>query len=223
MGDAYIRVAAIVPVKRLKDSKTRLSSLMNKEERVNLTLAMLTDVLKAIKESLVDEIVVVSSSLEVCDVAERYHAKFLKERSPGLRNAVTQASRWCASRGIECTLFIPADVPLITRADVNAIVDLCKRERQVVISPSKSGGTNALLRRPTDVIPTFFGVESFRKHLEYLIERRVNYEVYVSPRIVLDIDSPEDLYEAFKTVEYSTAKRYLEETGIISRVKRKLL
>ncbi|HDM45255.1 MAG TPA: hypothetical protein ENG07_02005, partial [Candidatus Bathyarchaeota archaeon] len=122
--------------------------------------------------------------------------------------------------GIETTLFIPADVPLITREDVNAIVDLCRYERQVVISPSKSGGTNALLRRPTGVIPTFFGVGSFRKHLERIIERRVRYDVYVSPRIILDIDSPEDLYEAYKIMNSSTTGRYLEETGIIDRVKR---
>ena len=220
MEGVFIRVAAIVPVKRLRDSKTRLSSLMSEEERVNLTLNMLTDVLKAVRMSAVDEVVVVSSSPEVCKVAETYRAKFLKENSPGLRNAVIQASSWCTSHGIETTLFIPADVPLITREDVNAIVDLCRHERQVVISPSKSGGTNALLRRPTGVIPTFFGVGSFRKHLERIIERRVRYDVYVSPRIILDIDSPEDLYEAYKIMNSSTTGRYLEETGIIDRVKR---
>lgn len=220
MEGVFIRIAAIVPVKRLRDSKTRLSSLMSEEERVNLTLTMLIDVLKAIRASAVDEVVVVSSSPEVGEVAKTYHAKFLKESSSGLRNAVMQASSWCISHGIESTLFIPADVPLITRKDVNAIIDLCRHERQVVISPSKSGGTNALLRRPTDVIPTFFGVGSFRKHLECIVERRVSYEVYISPRIILDIDLPEDLCEACKIMNSSITRSYLEETGIIDRVKR---
>ncbi|PDM26761.1 2-phospho-L-lactate guanylyltransferase [Candidatus Bathyarchaeota archaeon B24-2] len=218
-----MRVAAIIPVKRLKDAKSRLSNLMSEEERVNLTLIMLTDVLKSIKESSVDEIIVVSSNAEVCKVAERYSAKFLKETSLGLRNAVAQASSWCTAQGIECTLFIPADVPLITREDINAIISLCKHERQVVISPSKSGGTNALLRRPIDVIPTFFGMGSFRKHLEYLIKRRVNYEVYISPRIILDVDSPEDLYEVSRIVNSSATKRYLEEIRILDRIKRNRL
>ena len=50
-------VGVIIPVKRLRDSKKRLSLVLSKSERSRLVKAMFFDVLKAIKNAnCIDEI-----------------------------------------------------------------------------------------------------------------------------------------------------------------------
>ena len=65
-------VFAVVPVKRLNVSKRRLSAVLNPEERSLLTVAMLEDVLAALKASTVHETVVVSNDSVVREVADRF-------------------------------------------------------------------------------------------------------------------------------------------------------
>ena len=54
-------VYAIVPVKRIGVSKRRLSESLSPQERKSLTVAMLEDVLKALKASVVTKVLVVSN------------------------------------------------------------------------------------------------------------------------------------------------------------------
>jgi len=65
-------VYAIVPVKRLGVSKRRLSKFLSSQERKVLTIAMLEDVLRALKASMVSEIVVVSSDQVPAPAAVRF-------------------------------------------------------------------------------------------------------------------------------------------------------
>ena len=192
--------------------------IMSRDERSKLTLTMLIDVLNVLRRSVIDDIIVVSSDPEVQNSIMEYSVNFLKASSIGLNEAVKQASDWCITHKVECLLYIPADVPLITEDDINCIVELCERGNQVVISPSRSGGTNALLRKPVNVIPTFFGSESFRKHLDFALRKRVKVGIYESPRITLDVDSIKDVYMISRLENSSTTKRYLEEAGILDRV-----
>ena len=54
-------------------------------------------------------------------------------------------------------------------------------------------GTNALLRSPPDVIPSFFGTGSLKKHIQAFEEKGVKYLVVENPNIALDVDRLEDL------------------------------
>ncbi|MEM2875378.1 MAG: 2-phospho-L-lactate guanylyltransferase [Candidatus Bathyarchaeia archaeon] len=213
-----MNVAAVVPVKRLEKSKTRLSKVLSREEIVKLTLTMLADVLNALGSSTVNEVVVVSSDLNVQKFTVNYSVRFLREDGVGLNRAVEQASDWCMRHGVESSLFIPADVPLIVKDDINGVVKTCEEGNQVVISPSRSGGTNALLRKPAKVIPTFFGLRSFHRHVSLMVDMGIKFKVYDSPRIALDVDSVEDLYSVFSIENASATKEYLEERGILERI-----
>lgn len=188
---------------------------MSVEERSKLTLTMLKDVLNALRRSIINEILVVSSDLKVQKFVEGYSVNFLKESKVGLNEAVEEASDWCVTHKVDCMLYVPADVPLIIEEDINRIVELCERGNQVVISPSRSGGTNALLRKPVNVIPTFFGSESFRKHIDFTLRKRVKFEIYESPRITVDVDSIDDVYLISRIENSSVTRKYLEEAGII--------
>jgi 2-phospho-L-lactate guanylyltransferase len=203
---------AVVPVKSLLKSKTRLSNFFTFQERTLFTLAMLHDVLNALKSSNVGKTVVVSSDLTVERFVKDFDMTFLKENWEGLNRAVTQATEWCVRNGAEWVLVLPADVPLVTSKDINQIVKLALNN-SLVISPSRNGGTNALLQTPPGVISPSFGSDSFRKHICKALAKHVQTKIYVSSNVMLDIDSEKDLEQLLRVGEQTASHRFLKQSS----------
>lgn len=90
----------------------------------------------------------------------------------------------------------------------------------MVISPSRGGeGTNALLLTPPNVCPTFYGLGSFRRHLEEASKRKVSSRRFRSQRIALDIDTAEDLTDFISTnAKETSAYKLLDNIGISSKL-----
>jgi 2-phospho-L-lactate guanylyltransferase len=211
----------IVPVKRLDDAKSRLSPVLLNNERKEFCLKMLEDVLATVRTTRrIDRTVVVSRDAEAFRVAKRFDALPLMEGQPGLNQAVSEAIGWCIQRGATSALVLPADIPLVTPMDLNGILSLGEKAA-VVISPSRSGGgTNALLLTPPNVIPTFYGQHSFRRHVEEASVRAIRLRTLRSPRIALDIDTVEDLayFAALKPRE-TRSHRFLAKIGVLKRLR----
>ena len=213
-------VFVIIPVKRLNNAKSRLSPLLTDDERKQFCLKMLEDVLKTVKSTKgVDQTVVVSNDPEVSHVAKNFDVAYLRERKTGLNEAVSEAVDWCVERRATSVLVLPADIPLVTPADLNRMLDL-REKASMVISPSRSGkGTNALLLTPPDACPTFYGPCSFQRHLEEASKRGISFQMFRSQRIVLDIDTVEDLKDFILTNGKETsAHELLDEIGVPSKL-----
>jgi len=163
----------VAPVKALFKSKTRLSTLFTSQERRFLTLAMLQDVLGALKSSKVNKTIVISSDPTVQRFAKDFGITFLKEAQEGLNQALDQATKWCIRNAAESVLVLPADAPLITPKDINQIIKLALNFNSIVISPSLNGGTNALLQTPPGIISSSFRSESFRKHISHALAKHI--------------------------------------------------
>ena len=90
-------------------------------------------------------------------------------------------------------LVIPADVPLITAAEIKAILDAAPESGTVLVPAADGRGTNAILRRPPSLFPARFGNDSFLPHLENA--RRSGRQVVILelPGVALDVDRPDDL------------------------------
>ena len=73
-------VYAVVAVKGLDTSKKRLSSVLSPQERTQLTLAMLEDVLNALQTSTIDKIVIVSNDFSLRDFAGKFSAAHLVQK-----------------------------------------------------------------------------------------------------------------------------------------------
>jgi len=199
-------VYAIVPVKRIGVSKRRLSQSLSIHERKTLTVAMLEDVLQALKSSVVSKILIVSNDPNVHPIAQRYGASFFSPSRRGLNTAIEEASAWCIKNNAESVLVLPADIPLIKSKDIDIIVQLGSGEGRVVLVPSKDGGTNAFLQCPPDSVHACFGHESFVKHMRKAGKKGVCVKLYYSLGAGLDIDSIEDLRVLLK-VENETLSR----------------
>jgi 2-phospho-L-lactate/phosphoenolpyruvate guanylyltransferase len=215
-------VYAIVPVKRLDVSKRRLSKFLSPQERKVLTIAMLEDVLRALKSSTVSEIVIVSNDQNVRLIAERFGVYFLSPNHYGLNAAVEEAFDWCLRNQADSVLVVPADIPLLSFTDVNDIVELgtCNKPA-VVLSPSNNGGTNALFQKPPNLLSAQFGYKSFARHFRQARSKGITIKFHYSTSIALDVDCEEDLQELFKSPVVNCYKHFLEEAGFESNDSKK--
>ncbi len=183
---------AIVPVKRLTDTKSRLLSQLAREEREAFALAMLGDVIAALlgAES-VDRTIVVTPDEGVGEAARAAGAEALVRDDPGLNPALDAGARTLET-GDEPVLVVLGDVPGALSSDIDALSEALETPG-VVLAPSSDGGTSALLRCPHDLIPSCFGADSAKRHREAAARRGVAYREVPLPSLALDLDTPEDV------------------------------
>jgi 2-phospho-L-lactate guanylyltransferase len=188
-------VFAIVPVKDLEETKSRLSPSLTPKEREMLTLTMLDHVLATLREvDAVEQIGVVSPSPRALFVAEEAKATTLLQQSRGLNNALEEGRNWAISEGALSLLVLPADLPYLSVFDVRMLTTISRDERVAVISPDEADeGTNALLMRPGDAMPFAFGPGSYEIHQRTAKEYGLEVEIYKQASVSHDVDTLEDL------------------------------
>jgi 2-phospho-L-lactate guanylyltransferase len=183
--------ALAVPVKSLGHGKSRLSPLLTPLERAALTLAMFEDVLDATYALDGWETWVVSRDEQVLEIAMARRAHAISEERPSLGAAIQQVEDEATARAAEALAILPADLPLLSQA---ALVAGLHTLGPVVLAPSSDErGTNLLLRRPPGAIPSRFGHDSFRRHLEEAAERELPTAVVDREELAFDLDEPGDI------------------------------
>jgi 2-phospho-L-lactate guanylyltransferase len=204
------RVHALVPLKVIKKSKTRLSAL-SPQQRTKLTVAMLSNVLVALRKSRkISDVMVVSADKTASRIANLYGAKFLWEgKSHGLNRALRLAIGELQRRTTGTAMIIHADLPILTSRDIDNFLTR-SQGFQIAMVPCKNGtGTNALLLRPPNVIPPVFGKGSFKRHLSLAKKRRSRWKVLRIRGIQFDIDDPQDLHQFMRYHTRSDSFRFL--------------
>jgi 2-phospho-L-lactate guanylyltransferase len=187
-------VFAIVPVKDLSETKSRLAPVLNPGARAGLTLYMMGRVVRALREAGVGEVCVVSPDPIVLDEARRRDATPLLQESRGLNPALEEGRCRALERHASTLLVLPADLPILDAADVRAVLEAADDEPCVVVSPDGSrSGTNALLSRPPDALPFLFGPESFEAHLRAARGRGLEIRICERPHLAFDLDTAGDL------------------------------
>ncbi len=204
---------AIVPVKPLKRSKSRLSGVLSREERALLSQEMLLhtlDVLASVPR--IERMLVVSRDTQALALARGHGARTVTERgTPQLNQALVRATVIARGYGVSAVLVLPADLPLLTREDIEILIAAAKDPPVVVISPDRHGtGTNALLMSPPGIIEYEFGPESYNRHLERAKSAGARVEICELPSLELDLDVPEDL-ELFRAARKKVRAKETEE------------
>jgi 2-phospho-L-lactate/phosphoenolpyruvate guanylyltransferase len=184
----------LVPVKDLVNAKLRLSSVLRQSARTELAHAMLQDVLEALSDFGGDEVSLVTSDPFASELAGSHGFEIIRDDANlSETDAIAMATRVCESRGIESTLVIPGDIPLITASELRTIYANAPPTGSLLVPAHDQRGTNAILRRPAALFPLRFGNDSFIPHLT--TAKATNQACIVLPLagIGLDIDTPEDL------------------------------
>lgn len=187
---------AIVPVKPLRRGKSRLSGALSEDQREELNRVLLQRTLKTLLDlKEVEQVLVVSRDSAALALARDLGARTVQEDgAPALNTALKRATvvaQVYASRGV---LVIPADLPLLTAADVLALLQRATEPPVVVIAPDRHRkGTNALLLSPANLIEYDFGGDSFQRHCDRARRAGARLEIVDLPSLGLDLDLPEDL------------------------------
>ena len=192
---------ALVPVKRLADTKSRLFTHQRGEAREAFTLAMLRDVVAALASAeSVDRTVVLTPDEEVATAGRAVGAEALVRDDTGLNASLNLGARALAL-GDEPLLVVLGDVAGALPSDIDALSQALSAlgGRGAVLAPSSDGGTSALLRAPFDVVPPCFGPDSAKRHREASAERGVPYRELPLPSLALDLDLPEDVEHFLRT------------------------
>jgi len=197
---------AIVPVKPLRRGKSRLAGVLSPEERNDLNRRLLThtlETLNAIPE--IEQVLVISRDQAALSLAREHGARTVLENgAPELNVALARATivvKNYATRGL---LIVPADLPLISPEDVNAMLDIAGDPPVVVLAPDhRRQGTNALLVCPVGLIEYDFGPGSFQRHCERALQAGARLEILELPSLALDMDMPEDLEMVIERLETS--------------------
>jgi 2-phospho-L-lactate/phosphoenolpyruvate guanylyltransferase len=187
----------LIPVKSLAQAKQRLASVLTQPARTELAQAMLLDVLEALDE-WVDRpaVSIVTSDSFALELARQFSFETIADTTNRSEtDAIEAATRVCESRGIDSTLVIPGDVPLIQSWELQKVLEAAPIEGTVLVPAADGRGTNAAFRRPSGLFPLRFGNDSFKPHLAAARATEKPCIVLSLAGIALDIDSPSDLQQ----------------------------
>jgi 2-phospho-L-lactate guanylyltransferase len=185
----------LVPVKSLANAKQRLASVLDQPTRTKLAQAMLFDVLEALGTwASRPEISIVTSDPFAVELARRFEFQVIPDNANRSEtDAIEMATRFCESHGVEDTLVIPGDIPLIRVSELKKILEAAPAEGSVLVPAANGRGTNAAWRHPAGLFPLRFGNDSFKPHLAAARATQKPCLVLSLPGIALDIDNPSDL------------------------------
>jgi 2-phospho-L-lactate/phosphoenolpyruvate guanylyltransferase len=210
----------LIPVKNLSSAKQRLAGVLDQPSRTQLAQAMLHDVLATLhgwREC--PPVAVVTSDPYAISVAKEYKFEIVPDpENPGETGAIEMATQVCIEHGVESTLVIPADIPLIQSWELERILEYAPPEGSVLVPAGDGRGTNAAFRRPADLFPLRFGNDSFKPHHAAAQATGKACVVLNLPGIAVDVDNPSDLQELISLPGETRAQRLAREydrAGII--------
>jgi 2-phospho-L-lactate guanylyltransferase len=182
---------------------------------------MFSDVLTALRRSsAVDAILVVSSDHGAQRIAGGHGASVIEDTSAGHNEAAVVGIEQALERGIERTLLVPGDCPLLDPAELDALIAHPSAPRSVLIVPDRHGsGTNALLLTPPDAMTPAFGPGSAARHQQLADAQGVSPDLVSVPSLALDVDTPEDL-AALQATLASTRGGAAHTRGMLSQLMR---
>lgn len=186
------RTAVLVPFKA-NQRKSRLSRLLDPNQRCRLAELMLVDVLAAFRRAgLLPRCYVISSDVKVLTFARRLGARTISEpRDEGV-NAAVRIGVKTLGRDRDF-MVVPSDLPLLTSYEVKTALAL-KRDFDCVISPSRSfDGTNLFIFSGKNAPALSYDSDSFWNHVSGAARKGLSLAVCCNEGVLYDVDTPEDL------------------------------
>lgn len=209
----------LIPVKNSATAKQRLASALDQPARTQLAQAMLHDVLSALHTwSNHPAVALITSDPYAVELAREYNFEVIPDPdNPGETGAVEMATRICVERGIESTLVIPGDIPLIQSWELEEILKHAPSAGSVLVPAADGRGTNAAFRRPANLFPLRFGNDSFKPHHAAAQATGKPCIVLNLPGIAVDVDNPSDLQQLISLPGGTRAQRLARRWSLAER------
>ena len=186
------RIVAVVPMKPLAESKTRLTGYLSPTQRATLSQSMFSWVLSTLAQSRVSRIVVVGGDDVVKSATLREGAEWVQDKFLDLNKAIEYVFGivWKERRS---AAYVPADLPLLASSDVNGAIEASADGRFLTLCRAHDGGTNCLILPPHTGFRLRLGPDSFRRHVELADELELDWRRHHSEGFQHDVDTISDL------------------------------
>ena len=186
------RIVAVVPMKPLAESKTRLTGHLSPTQRATLSHSMFSWVLGTLAQSRVSRVVVVGGDDAVKSATLREGADWIQDEFLNLNKAIEYVFGvvW---RERQSAAYVPADLPLLTSSDVNDAIEASADGRFLTLCRAHDGGTNCLIAPPHTGFRPRLGPDSFRRHTELADELDLDWRRHHSEGFQRDVDTISDL------------------------------
>ena len=196
---------AIIPVKKLSQSKSRLAPYLSQFERGELIQDLLHRLLQQLHDvPQVDEIVVVSRDDVAARIAERNHAYVVAENEGnGLNGAVQVGYTFASENGASSVLILPSDLPFVDAEDVAMLwgETAVSPHNATICSDRHLEGTNALLLPANLPFKFQYGLNSYQKHLAEAARLQLQMQTAYIPSLQFDLDTLRD-WELYKNQQF---------------------
>jgi len=190
---------AVIPYKK-ENAKSRLSTVMTREQRETFVEKMLLDVVATLRKGGIQNIDIITTN--ACDVKKEVKANIIEDHTD-LNDCL---NKYLAQKE-EPILIIMADLPLVKSGHIE---DIVAGKADVTIVPGKGGGTNILfIRKPAYFRVKYYG-SSFENHCMIAAQKNLSIRVYDSFLASTDIDEPQDITELLLH-GHGIAKDYAEK------------
>jgi 2-phospho-L-lactate guanylyltransferase len=192
LGDLTRRrgACALIAVKERARCKTRLTDVLTPPERIELVRSMLTAVLAAAGNAqTVHQVIVLSPERDTVPA----EIPVLADTGESLNTALVQAHTMVRELGCQEIVVLPADLPLITSAEIDELVRAGRAGGFAMATDGAGVGTNALCLVSTHPFRFQFGPDSRRLHLQEAQRWGASPQEVHLPGLEFDVDSSADL------------------------------
>ena len=192
LGDLTRRrgACALIAIKERARCKTRLADVLRPPERIDLVRSMLTAVLAAAGNAqLVHQVIVISPERDTVPA----EIPVLADTGESLNTALVQAHTMVREFGCHEIVVLPADLPLITAAEIDELVRAARAGGFAMATDAAGIGTNALCLMSTQPFRFQFGPDSRRLHLQEAQRLGASPQVVHLAGLEFDVDSSADL------------------------------
>ena len=192
LGDLTRRrgACALIAIKERARCKTRLADVLSPPERIDLVRSMLTAVLEAAGNAqTVHQVIVISPERDTVPA----EIPVLADTGESLNTALMQAHTMVREFGCPEIVVLPADLPLITAAEIDELVRAARAGGFAMATDAAGIGTNALCLMSTQPFRFQFGPDSRRLHLQEAQRLGSSPQVVHLAGLEFDVDSSADL------------------------------
>ena len=201
-----VELAAVIPMKSLAESKSRLAPTLDSRQRAALSLGLLDLVLSAAVASSLDRVIVLGGDEDVRSMASGRGAEWMSDTGGGLNRELIAALGRLSAAGM-ASVYIPGDLPLLTASDVEALIETSRGGELLTLCPAaEDAGTNGLVVPANSPFRPTLGQDSFARHLR--AAEGLPHAVCHAPGFGLDLDSMADL-EACERLQPGFTERML--------------
>ena len=213
------RIRAVVPMKPIVESKTRLTPALTDDKRSLLSLGMLLRVIgSAVATPELGDVIVYGGDEAVRRACSQVGAGWRPDPDVGLNGCLSAAFSDAREEGINQALFLPADLPLVTSETISEFIG-AGAGTPVAIAPDRADdGTNALLVDMALEFPPLLGEASFKRHTGQADRLGFAQVVHRSNGLGLDIDTALDLERLVEETPnlWDDLRREIREAGLES-------